>query len=157
MHLTGIELLDWIALRRVHEGGVTVLDFGYVRWGRKVPCYLPEIFDRLSDAELISSLDVDFSTESRRVVLMPRGLDRYQELTAKRGTSVDPEQSSGDRPYGEHRCWPETRYRPSPAKTLAIVCRSLPLFFSLSCPQCAPAEINTAVLRLLVRHQTVPQ
>jgi len=96
MRLTGIELLDWIALRRVHEGGVAILDSGYVHWGLKVPCYLPEVFDRLADTELTSLLDVDFPAGPRQVVLTPRGLDRYQELTTKRGSPEDPEQSSGD-------------------------------------------------------------
>jgi len=96
MHLTGTELLDWIGLRRVREGGVALYDSGYVQWGRKVPCYLPEIFDRLISAELIELLDSACSREPRRVVLTSCGRDRYQELTAKRGFPVDPEQSSGD-------------------------------------------------------------
>lgn len=43
MHLTGSELLDWIGLRRVHEGGVEMHGVEHVDWGRKVPCYLPEV------------------------------------------------------------------------------------------------------------------
>lgn len=97
MHLTGPELLDWIALRRVHEGGVARHGSGYVDWGRKVPCYLPEVFARLADTALTGLLDPD-SAGLRRVVCTPRGRDRYQKLTAKRAPCADPEQSSGDCP-----------------------------------------------------------
>jgi len=109
MHLTGTELLDWIALRRVHEGGVALHGSEYVHWGRKVPCYLPGVFGRLADAELTELRDPDFPGGPRRVVLTPRGRKRYRELTAKRGAWVDPEQSSGgcsvppDRPLSRLR------------------------------------------------------
>jgi len=94
MRLTGIELLDWIALRRVTEGGVALYGSEYVHWGRKVPCYLPEVFARLVEAELADLLDVDCEG-LRRMVVTARGVDRYQGLSAKRGLPVDPEQSSG--------------------------------------------------------------
>ncbi|MGH3914035.1 MAG: hypothetical protein ACRDTC_11615 [Pseudonocardiaceae bacterium] len=95
MHLTGTELLDWIGLRRVHEGGVARHGSTHLDWGRKVPCYLPEVFDRLAEAGLIDLLDPDCSAGLSRVVCTPRGCDRYQELTAKRAL-LGPEQSFGD-------------------------------------------------------------
>lgn len=95
MHLIGDELLAWIGLRRVHEGGVARRGAEYLDWGRKVPCYLPEVFDRLAEAGLTELFDRDCAG-LRRVGCTPRGSDRYQELTAKRGLPVDPEQSSGD-------------------------------------------------------------
>ncbi|MGH3939841.1 MAG: hypothetical protein ACRDTG_14670 [Pseudonocardiaceae bacterium] len=85
MRLTGTELLDWIGLRRAYEGGVALHGSGYVRWGQTVPCYLPEVFDRLISAELTEVRDPDFSGGLRRVVFTPRRHGRYQELTAKRG------------------------------------------------------------------------
>ena len=96
MRLTGTELLDWIGLRRVHEGGVALHGSGYVYWGQTVPCYLPEVFDRLISAELTELRDPDFPRGLRRIVLTSRGQGRYQELTAKRGIPVDPARPSGD-------------------------------------------------------------
>ncbi|MGQ0776877.1 MAG: hypothetical protein ACT4NY_21075 [Pseudonocardiales bacterium] len=95
MHLTGIDLLDWIGLRRVTEGGVALYESGYVQWGQKVPCYLPEVFGRFVETELTDLLDVN-NEGLRRMVMTPRGRDRYQGLRAKRGLPIDPEQSSGD-------------------------------------------------------------
>lgn len=112
MHLTGTELLDWIALRRVHEGGVARHGSEHLDWGRKVPCYLPEVFDRLAEAELTELLDPDYSAGLRRVVCTPQGLDRYQELTTKRGLSVYPEQSSGDCSVPPDRPLSPPRLRP---------------------------------------------
>lgn len=97
MHLTGPELLDWIGLRRVHEGGVALRGSGYVEWGRKVPCYLPEVFGRLAEAELTDLLDVDCAG-LRRVVLTPCGGDRYQELTVRGGSAVCAEQGCSASP-----------------------------------------------------------
>ncbi|MGH3937110.1 MAG: hypothetical protein ACRDTG_00515 [Pseudonocardiaceae bacterium] len=95
MLLTGFDLLEWIALRRVYEGGVALDGSQYLHWGQKVPCYLPEVFDRLVEAELIEPINPGCASGLRRVVPTFRGHDRYQELTAKRGLSRDPEQSSG--------------------------------------------------------------
>ncbi|MGQ0774534.1 MAG: hypothetical protein ACT4NY_08975 [Pseudonocardiales bacterium] len=90
MRLTGTELLDWIGLRRVTEGGVALHGSDYVHWGRKVPCYLPEVFGRLVEAELIDLLDAN-REGLRRMAMTPRGLTHYQKLTAKRGLPVGPE------------------------------------------------------------------
>ncbi|MGH3938992.1 MAG: hypothetical protein ACRDTG_10215 [Pseudonocardiaceae bacterium] len=95
MLLTGLDLLEWIALRRVHEGGVALHGSQYLHWGQKVPCYLPEVFDRLVETGLTEALEPGCSSGLCRVVPTFRGHDRYQELTAKRGLSPDPEQSSG--------------------------------------------------------------
>ncbi|MGQ0776900.1 MAG: hypothetical protein ACT4NY_21195 [Pseudonocardiales bacterium] len=82
MLLTGTELLDWIALRRAHEGGVALHGPEYLHWGLKVPCYLPEV-DRLIETELAELLDPDCSGGPHRVVLTSRGYGRYRELTAE--------------------------------------------------------------------------
>jgi len=79
MSLTGTGLVDWIALRRVREGGVAIHGSGYVDHGRRVPCYLPEAFDRLAEAGLTDLRDADYPGQ-RGVVLTPRGRIRYQEL-----------------------------------------------------------------------------
>ncbi|MGH3939138.1 MAG: hypothetical protein ACRDTG_10990 [Pseudonocardiaceae bacterium] len=80
--LTGPELLDWIALRRVSEGGVTMLGAHYLDHGQRVPCYLPEAVRRLADAELTELLDPNHPGGAQRVVITSRGRTRYQELNA---------------------------------------------------------------------------
>lgn len=73
MHLTGTELLDCIALRRVHGGGVALYGSVHRDQGRRMPCYLPAAFGRLADAELTELLSPGYSGGLRRVVLTPRG------------------------------------------------------------------------------------
>ncbi|MGQ0774123.1 MAG: hypothetical protein ACT4NY_06855 [Pseudonocardiales bacterium] len=60
MHLTGIELLDWIALRRVSESGVALYGPEHLDHGMKMPCFLPEVFARVAEAGLTEVLDPDF-------------------------------------------------------------------------------------------------
>ncbi|MGH3938387.1 MAG: hypothetical protein ACRDTG_07080, partial [Pseudonocardiaceae bacterium] len=83
--LTGTELLDWLALRRVCEGGVAMLGSRYLDRGRRVPCFLPKAFRRLADAELTELLESSSAGGLRRVVITSRGRARYQELSI-RGT-----------------------------------------------------------------------
>ncbi|MGH3937131.1 MAG: hypothetical protein ACRDTG_00620 [Pseudonocardiaceae bacterium] len=94
MHLTGTELLDWIALRRVSEGGVALHGPEHLDHGRKMPGYLPDAFSRLATAELIEARDPDFPGGPCRLVLTLSGRERYQELKTKRDL-IGPEQPSG--------------------------------------------------------------
>ncbi|MGH3912303.1 MAG: hypothetical protein ACRDTC_02655 [Pseudonocardiaceae bacterium] len=110
MHLTGTELLDCIALRRVRGGGVALHGSGHLDQGRRMPCYLPDVFRRLAEMELTELLSPDYSAGPRRVVLTPRGQVRYRELTAKRDSCADPEQSSGACSVPPDR--PSSRLRP---------------------------------------------
>ena len=103
MHLTGTELLDCIALRRVRVGGVALYGSVLLDQGRRMPCYLPDTFGRLAEAKLTELLSPDWSGGPRRVVLTPRGQVRYQELTAKRDS-----QCSTARLGGPHRTWPNS-------------------------------------------------
>jgi len=82
--LTMTDLLDQIALRRVDQGSVTMLGAHYLDHGRKVPCFLPETFHRLADAQLTKLLDPDHPGGLRRVVLTPRGQVHYQELDLRK-------------------------------------------------------------------------
>jgi len=86
--LTGTELLDWIALRRVCQGGVAMLGSHYLDHGQRVPCFLPEAFRRLADAKLTGLLNPDHPGGLRRVVITLTGRARYQELSAARGPSL---------------------------------------------------------------------
>ena len=83
--LTGTELLDWIALKRVRQGGVAVLGSHYLDHGRRVPCFLPEAFRRLADAGLTELLDSSLPGGLHRVVITLGGQSRYQELSAVAG------------------------------------------------------------------------
>ncbi|MGH3911674.1 MAG: hypothetical protein ACRDRM_12695, partial [Pseudonocardiaceae bacterium] len=56
--LSGSELIDWIALRRVCGGGVVMLCGRYVDHGRPVPGYLDEPLAGLSRAGLIALADI---------------------------------------------------------------------------------------------------
>ncbi|MGQ0773632.1 MAG: hypothetical protein ACT4NY_04295 [Pseudonocardiales bacterium] len=73
MHLTGTELLDCIALRRVHGAGVALYGSVHLDQGRRMPCYLPDTFGRLAEAELTELLTPGYSGGPWRVVLTPRG------------------------------------------------------------------------------------
>lgn len=86
--LTGTDLLDWIALRRICEGYVAMFGSEYFDHGRRVPCYLPEVFGRLAEAELTELRDADFPGGRRGIVLTPLGRDRYHDLEAMRRSSL---------------------------------------------------------------------
>ncbi|MGH3915669.1 MAG: hypothetical protein ACRDTC_20015 [Pseudonocardiaceae bacterium] len=94
--LTGPELLDWIALRRVYQGSVAMLGAHYLDHGRKVPCFLPETFGRLDDTELTRVLEPDHPGGLRRVAITSQGRVRYQELNAMHRSFPCPDQSPGD-------------------------------------------------------------
>lgn len=111
MHLTGSELLDWIALRRVSEGGVALHGPEHLDQGMKMPCFLPEAFSRLAAAELTEVRDPDFSGGPCRVMLTPAGRAHYQKLSAERALP-DPEQSSGDCSVPPDRPLSAPRLRP---------------------------------------------
>ncbi|MGH3928390.1 MAG: hypothetical protein ACRDTF_00255 [Pseudonocardiaceae bacterium] len=111
--LTGPELLDWIALRRVYQGGVAMLGSHYLDHGQRVPCYLPEACRRLADAELIELLDPDYPGGLRRVVITSHGRARYQELSAIRGHAAGPDQPPSDESISPNTsqgesAWPDT-------------------------------------------------
>jgi len=102
--LTGTELLDWIGLRRVRQGGVAIFGTHYLDHGRTVPCFLPETFRRLTETELTELLDQDHPGGPRRVVITPDGQCRYHELSAKRSPTPEPNQSPG-RKHGRRAGW----------------------------------------------------
>ncbi|MGH3907141.1 MAG: hypothetical protein ACRDTE_23640 [Pseudonocardiaceae bacterium] len=87
--LSGSELIDWIALRRVCGGGVVMLCGRYVDHGRPVPGYLDEPLAGLSRAGLIALADID-TWGQRRVAPTLDGRARYVELSAKRAAPIDP-------------------------------------------------------------------
>ncbi|MGH3942679.1 MAG: hypothetical protein ACRDTG_29465 [Pseudonocardiaceae bacterium] len=101
--LTGTDLLDWIALRRVGEGGVTMLGAHYFDHGRRVPCFVPDAFRRLADGELIDLLDPDYPGGLRRVVITPGGRARYQKLCGGSPLTMREGEPTGEDPLAVFR------------------------------------------------------
>jgi hypothetical protein len=56
---TGPELFAWLALRRVHNGGVIQFEGHYYDAGRRVTCFLPDVFDQLIGSGLIALAEPD--------------------------------------------------------------------------------------------------
>lgn len=86
--LAGTDLLDWIALRRVSDGGVTNLDGCWLDGGRRVPGYVTETLGELLAAGLIVLADQQ-SGGMRRSTLTDCGAARYQRLAQQRQAVPD--------------------------------------------------------------------
>ncbi|MGH8571613.1 MAG: hypothetical protein ACREX8_03425, partial [Gammaproteobacteria bacterium] len=77
--LSGAELVEWIALRRVCGGGVAMVGGSWFDLGRLVPCYLPDTLDGLRRDGLIALTEVD-EWGLRRAAATLAGRARYVEL-----------------------------------------------------------------------------
>ncbi len=77
-------LYEWIALRRVHDGGVAKVAGVYLHHGRPVPSHLTEVFDRLTWNGLLVVADGDPIWELRRLSLTDTGQVRYVALAQQR-------------------------------------------------------------------------
>ncbi|MCA1672344.1 MAG: hypothetical protein LC799_09135 [Actinobacteria bacterium] len=77
-------LSEWIALRRVHDGGVAKVAGVYLDHGRPVPSHLIEVFDRLTWAGLVTVAEGDPLWELRRLSLTAAGQARYAALCEER-------------------------------------------------------------------------
>jgi len=80
-------LYEWIALRRVHDGGVAKLADAYLDRGRPTPDYLAEVFDRLVWTGWASLAEGDSRWALRRLCLTGAGAIRYAELCERERTS----------------------------------------------------------------------
>ncbi len=78
--LAGNDLTAWIALRRVNEGGVTVVDCSYYHRGRAIPHYLTARFADLVGAGLLKPAAVQDATGMRKVSLTEDGRELYAAL-----------------------------------------------------------------------------
>jgi len=84
------ELMAWIALRRVNEGGVALLDGAFYHHGRAVPCYLNAPLTELVETDRLRLVDADPDTaEMRQVMFTENGHEWYEVLCGKRGVSSD--------------------------------------------------------------------
>ncbi|MGH4020293.1 MAG: hypothetical protein ACRDT0_13870 [Pseudonocardiaceae bacterium] len=69
------DLLAWIALRRVHRGGVLHLQGRYFDHERPVPGYLTDTLDALTRAGMLALVDTD--SIAQRVTVTDAGCARY--------------------------------------------------------------------------------
>jgi len=85
------DLTAWLALRRVNEGGVALLDGSYYHYGRAVPHYLNAPLVDLVKAGWLMLAEVDPEVGGmRKVTLTEGGRELYATLCGKRGVSPDP-------------------------------------------------------------------
>lgn len=71
---------EWLALRRVHDGGVAKSAGAYFDHGRPVPEHLTGVFDRLIWTGLVSVVAGDPIWQLRRLSLTDAGALRYAAL-----------------------------------------------------------------------------
>lgn len=81
--LAGPDLFAWLALRRAHAGGVARFEGSYFDSGRRVPCFLPDVFDELVEAGLLTLADPDWPGGWRRAALTGEGLARFAALSER--------------------------------------------------------------------------
>lgn len=77
--LTGVDLYDWIALRRVSEGGIARMGDHWFDSGFRVPCYVTDALTALHGSDLVALIDVD-GWCMQRAALTEAGKVRYAEL-----------------------------------------------------------------------------
>ena len=78
-------LYEWMALRRIHNGGMATSAGVYFDEGRPAPEYLARIFDYIIRTGLTEVDDGDPVWALRRMSLTDAGRLRYTELREKRG------------------------------------------------------------------------
>ena len=95
-------LSEWMALRRVHDGGVAKSAGVYFDHGRPTAEHLAGVFDRLVWTGLVSIADGDPIWELRRLSLTDAGSARYATLRSER------QRDSPQAPPPEHATTTET-------------------------------------------------
>lgn len=73
-------LYEWIALRRVRDGGMAKSAGAYLDHGRPTPTYLTGVFDRLIWTGLVTVAVGDPIWDLRRLDLTDTGTARYTAL-----------------------------------------------------------------------------
>lgn len=81
---------EWLALHRVHEGGVAKVAGIYLDHGYPVPSHLIGLFDRLTWAGLLMVAEGDPVWDLRQLSLTDAGQVRYAALCAHRQQSDMP-------------------------------------------------------------------
>ncbi|MGH3779008.1 MAG: hypothetical protein ACRDRR_25300 [Pseudonocardiaceae bacterium] len=84
--LTGTDLYDWIALRRVSGGGVAMLGGRWLESGHRVPGYVTEALAVLCGEGLVTLADLEPGGLAR-AALTDVGAVRFQQLCQQRQTA----------------------------------------------------------------------
>lgn len=84
--LTGADLYDWIALRRVNDGGIAKAGDRWFDSGLRVPGYVTDTLTALCTNRLVVLADGDDwdMWSMRRATLTAAGTTRYQQLCQQR-------------------------------------------------------------------------
>lgn len=77
--LTGPDLYDWMALRRVSDGGVTKLGGCWLERGHRVPGYVTDALTALRQRGLVTLTDHEPGGMAR-AVLTENGTARFEHL-----------------------------------------------------------------------------
>ena len=85
--LTGTDLYDWIALRRVNGGGIAKLGDRWLEGGHRVPGYVTEALAVLCGDRLVTLADLQPGGMTR-AALTDAGAARYQQLCQQRQTAL---------------------------------------------------------------------
>ncbi|HEU0127019.1 MAG TPA: hypothetical protein VFQ48_00195 [Pseudonocardiaceae bacterium] len=73
------EVIEWLALHRTHEGGLTKLGMSYLNCGRPIGGYLAEMLDELIHTRLLA-LGPPSPTGQQQVRVTHTGQARYTTL-----------------------------------------------------------------------------
>ena len=84
------DLMAWLALRRVNEGGVTLLEGSYYHHDRPVPHYLNAPLTALVETGQIRLAESNLHGRGmQQVMFTENGREWYEVLCGKRGVSSD--------------------------------------------------------------------
>lgn len=82
-------LYEQIALRRIHDGGITKSAGAYLDQGRPTPEYLTDVFDRLTWIGWAAVADGSPVWDLRRLSLTDAGQVRYAQLCERQARHLD--------------------------------------------------------------------
>ncbi len=85
--LTGADLYDWMALRRVSAGGITRMGNHWLDHGRRIPDYVADALATLCDSNAVTLAEPD-GWGLRRAALMDTGSALLAQLCRQRQTAA---------------------------------------------------------------------
>jgi hypothetical protein len=84
--LTGADLYEWMALRRVSAGGIARMGDHWFDHGRQIPGYVADTLAMLCDGSAVALAELDGS-DLQRAALTDTGSARFQQLCRQRQTA----------------------------------------------------------------------
>lgn len=87
--LTGADLYDWMALRRVSAGGIGSIGDHWLEYGRQIPGYVSDTLAWLCDSDAVVLAERDGSG-MQRAALTEAGNARFQQLCRQRQAAQRP-------------------------------------------------------------------